>query len=33
MLKGSIKIECVYMSELRRLHEAAGTLERRIWAG
>jgi len=26
-----IKLECVYMSELRRLHESIGTLERKLW--
>jgi len=27
----NIKLECVYMSELRRLHESIGTLGRKIW--
>jgi glyoxylase I family protein len=26
-----IKLECVYMSELKRLHEAMGTLGKQIW--
>jgi glyoxylase I family protein len=28
----NIKLECVYMSELRRLHEAMGTLGKQIWS-
>lgn len=27
----NIKLECVYMSELRRLHESMGTLGKKIW--
>jgi catechol 2,3-dioxygenase-like lactoylglutathione lyase family enzyme len=28
----NIKFECVYMSELRRLHETMGTLGKQIWS-
>ena len=28
----NIKLECVYMSELRRLHESMGTLAKRMWS-